>query len=159
MNKKLEEYIEKFDKKADFKRDKLLIRFGLFEKNYEHGLNPRCVGSAQKFLYGTEYEKVSFWRRKRRFYKKVPIEISDAEYETLTEKLYKTNRLTKPRVAVSSALPVIGYNIYIIGLFSGIIFSDGLKKAVPLILCWVSALIFGTILVALSKIIDLLDRQ
>lgn len=92
-----------------------------------------------------------------KYYKKVPVDVTDEEYEEILKYSSLSNK--NP---ISLTLTICSVIVYIIGFISGIVlgdtlspydFSFGIALAV-----WMTAFINGTVLLAISELINLLKK-
>ena len=101
-----------------------------------------------------------------RYYKIVPIDVTDEEYERMLEAYEKATAKAKSirkRNGVATTLGLIGLLIIIIGLFVGI--SMGTKTAYGdsdfnfevALSCWVEPFVSGMLFVGFSQVIQLLE--
>ena len=129
MNEKLKAFFEtkkeeelkkqdELNKKQEEVKKKTLIDLGLFEKVY----SPDNKQSDEFSCY--EWDSINSTNK---YYKKVPVEVTDEEYEEIkkyskqTEDIIHNNFNRYNYVAIS--LTVIAYVIFIVGFIAGILFG------------------------------------
>ncbi len=148
MNEKVAAYLEEQRKKTREARGRKLVELGLWEKVFD----PEEKG------YSEEYPE----SEDGKFYRKAPVEVTDEEWADICR--YAGG--SPARNPVSRALRVIAMCIYIGGGVIGLLlclyvvasyggFLAGIFQAGSM---WVSAAIFGTVMLGLSEVIRLLDR-
>lgn len=156
MHELLKEYISKkeAESKQKFEKEKqeYLILRGLYEKVY-----------SENDTSNSEYPYVDFddETHKNKYFKKVPIDITDSEYHYLIE-------LDKPKKTntIASILTFIAWLIFIIGFLAGVILGNvevgtyyshtEFSFAVALIY-WAVSFISGISILAFAEIIKLLN--
>ena len=163
MNEKLKEFLDAkkdAEKKAyEENKNKTLIELGLFEKVYSE--KEEC---STDFPY-YEWDSVN---SKSKWYKKVPIEITEEEY--LEVKKYSKKDDASEINPIATALTIIAWIVFIGGFIAGIAlgnvevvkgtyytytdteFSFGIAFTY-----WCVALISGTMFLGFAEIIKLLD--
>lgn len=151
MNKKLEQYLntKEQERQSLLNREKaeLLINEGLYD------LLPV---NANEINWNTEYVEYK-WdssTQTNRCYKQVPIEISDDEYEKI-KSYFTPIKIEHKENAVAKVLTVLGCITYIIGFIGGFLGADGYFGIT--IAIWVASFISGTMFLAFSQIIKLLE--
>ena len=157
MHEKLKEYFEKAEEEENKLTAQELISAGLYEKEY-----------SEKNEYSYEYPD-SEWdeeHNKQKYFKKVPIQLTDEECEKF-KKIYYSSALkpTKPTNPIASALSIIAVLIYIGGFIAGICFANvevgtyythkEFSFAIALIY-WAVSLVSGTMFLGFAEIIKLL---
>ncbi|MBE7046321.1 MAG: hypothetical protein E7396_02780 [Ruminococcaceae bacterium] len=93
-----------------------------------------------------------------KYFKKIPVEVTDEEYEEI--KKYSSHFTLIKKNKVSSVLAFCAVIVYIIGFISGIALGDALSYNFSwgvAALVWMTTLINGTLLIAVSEIINLLE--
>lgn len=163
MHQLLSDYIIKKEKEQkallDKEKEKLLLSEGLFEKVY-----------SDKDYYDPEYPE-SEWdneNQSAKYFKKVPIEITDSEYEIL--KNFSKSEEKKENNAVALALKVIAWIIMIGGFIAGIVlgnvevtkgyyytYTDTEFSFTIALTYWAVSLISGIFILGFSEIIKLLN--
>ena len=157
MNEIVRRYLERKEqeKRFAYEREKkaLLEREGIVERQYTD-LNH----------WSEEYPYYDYEGNTGRYYKRVPIDVTDEEYELIKEAIKSQDKLsqtqggdyeaTAPENAVASALAVIAWVIYLGGGFAGLILLENILVS---IICWVSCFVAGTIFLGFSEIIKLLN--
>ena len=153
MSGAVEEYIEKLEKEAEEKKLKtkekkkseLLEHLGLFEKVY-----------SETDSYSDEYPS---WDGNR-YYKKVPYEITDEQYERLLSLRGETENGQKESKTVATIFNVIAGIIFAVGFFAGIAMGstahDDFSFATALVY-WMASFISGMLFIGFGKIIALLQ--
>ncbi len=115
LNKKEKESIERSRKE----KNDLLIKLGLYEKVY-----------SEKNLYSSEYPERE-WDAKsdsNRYFKKVPVEVSDSEYAEILKYQKDTSGTNNDQTvsytnSLSTAFKALAWIIFIGGFISGIVFG------------------------------------
>ena len=151
MHELVNQYIEKkkAEKRAAFEKTKTktLIDLGLYEKEFP--------ADPVKFDYN-EYDSGFYDETAQTYkhFKKVPIEISDEEYEELLKYTYIEEQAENN--TVSKALQYIAVSIYVVGTIAGFIYVE--YAFVMTILVWLAAFVSGTIMLGFSEIVKLLHE-
>ena len=160
MNEKVKEFLDA-KKKAEQKKyaeekQKTLIALGLFEKVY----SPNNTYSAEFPVY--EYDSVS---GKNKWYKKVPIEITDEEYQEV--KKYAKKEESSKTNPIASILTALAWIVFIGGFIAGLVFgtvevessyySEAEFSLAAAFVYWCDAFIYGTIFLVFAEIIKLLE--
>jgi len=153
MNDALKKYLEKKEElqKRAYEKEKsdLLTREGLNEREYTN-LNKW----SQEYPY---YDGIV-----GQYYKLIPIEISDEEYQ-LVKKMCEVNCVENNDVErenqlenkVAEAISVIAWIIYIAGVIAGLLnISEDLIIA---LICWAGGFVFGTMFLGFAEMIKLLQ--
>ncbi len=165
MDERVEKYIK--EKEAEVKekyekeKEKKLVALGLVEKEY----SPDGEYS-NEFPY---HDLIS-----QKYYRKVPIKITDEEYQEILKCSTGTSEQEEETTTgntVSIILKVIAWVIFIGGFVLGIIlgysFGSGVAfyygygsefSALPALICWASAFISGISFLGFAEIIKLLDE-
>lgn len=161
MHAGVKEYLEKqwaveaAAKKKE--RDEFLIELGLFEKVF-----------SDNDQYSDEYPNYEWDAEKQitRYYKKVPYEATDEEYEAIKKasmiKASKNNATTSDNV-VGYALSVIAWVIYIGGIIAGFYFGASVSEYSNefsleiAIVYWCIAFVSGTMFLGFAEISRLLN--
>lgn len=155
MNDILKQYLEQKEQlhRESYEKEKrdLLIREGLYEKEYSDTFND-------------EY----YWydNLQGKNYRKVPIEITDEEYEMVKE-ICKSDNKEPVDVdvdnGVATVLTVIAWIIYIVGFIVGIVSGTNAAERysdfnfLVAFIYWVVALVSGTMFLGFAEIIKLLE--
>ncbi len=163
MNEKLKEFLDAKKvaekKKYEEEKQKTEIELGLYEKVYSPDNN-----------YGGEFSS-SEWDNATstyKFYKKVPVEITDEEYQEV--KKYSKKENTTGNNPIATALTVIAWIVFIGGFIAGIAlgtvevergyhytYTDTEFSFAVAFVYWCVSLICGTIFLGFAEIIKLLD--
>lgn len=153
MHELLNAFISKKENELKEKKEQekngLLLSKGLFEKVY-----------SEDNTYDSEYCYSDWKDGKSYYYKKVPIEITDNEYEKLKE-LCEPSEIKEENATLATILKVIAWLIFIGGFIAGLIFGEEagyyeFSFAVALIY-WVVSFISGIFILGFAKIIELLN--
>ena len=152
MNERVQKYIA--EKKQEKKRE-LLLNEGLYE---------RVVLGEEEQIDGNDPTIEEEWDYSAQTYvcyKKVPVEITDEEYEQLKAVCGQPEKADKKNNVVATVLTCIAWLIYIGGFIFGCIEGDEMGRyefafdmAFPY---WLATLIFGTMLLGYAEIIKLLQ--
>ncbi len=160
MNEKVKVFLESKQKEIEIEREqrksKKLISLGLYDKVYSPDNN--C----------TEEYRFSEWDAKDqqyKYYKKVPIEVSDEEFEEIQVVSKSSNeQQTNPKNPVSVLLTVIAWIIYICGFIFGIVEgntaakpSDSDFSLATALVYWFVSLISGTPMLFLAEFLKILN--
>ena len=159
MHEKVREFIEtqKAMNRSEYVKEKqeTLLELGICEKVYSPNNE-----------YNEEYPYGEVYNGAYRYYKKIPIYVTDEEYEEI-KKYTKMEKRTAYNT-VAKVLAVIGWLIYIGGFILGIYYGyrafEGYlyyiieSEYFPIItLCvWASAFVSGTVFLGFAEIIKLL---
>ncbi len=163
MNEKLKNFLEaKKDsetKKYDEIKQKTLLDLGLYEKVY----SPDNKYSEEFCL--SEWDSTT---QASKYYKKVPIEITDEEYQEV--KKYSKKEVATENNSVAVALTIIAWFIFIGGFIAGIVlgmvevekgyyytYTDTEFSFAIAFVYWCVSLISGTMFLGFAEIIKLLD--
>ncbi len=155
MNEKLKEFLDAkkdAEKKAhEEKKKDTLIELGLFEKEY-----------SEKNQYSIEYPW-SEWdsaNSTNKYYKKVPVEITDEEYQEV--KKYAKPPVLSTENMIAKALIIIASAVFVLGFIGGIVagsvtasYNDEFNFVVALI-TWIASAVNGTMFLGFAEIIKLL---
>ncbi|MBO5007999.1 MAG: APC family permease [Clostridia bacterium] len=163
MNDMLKNFIEskinEETEKNQKEKNELLMSLNLYEKVYA----PDDCHS-EEYSY-SEWDSAT---SKNKFYKPVPIDITDEEYKELLKHVSKKEDKTENSIAI--ALKVIAWTIFIVGAIAGFAFGNAkipdtydiyAGSAFSLTIAftyWSIALVSGTIFLAFSEIINLLEK-
>ena len=151
MHEVVEKYLaekrqEEFIKKEKCKSEKLLS-LGLYVREYSR--NTSYTSEYPDYAWNAETQT-------RRYYRKVPIKVTDEEYEEILK--YSNTKVTEERNGVATALKGIAVIIYIIGFIVGIFFAAEVKEITLIIVYWLVAFVNGTIFLGLGEIVSLLHK-
>ena len=166
MNDKLKEFLDvkKADEKNRYEEEKreTLIDLGLFEKVYSPDNS-----------YNEEFSWVEWdGSSTNKYYKKVPVEITDEEYQEVKKYLRqeKTKKETTYNNPIATALTVIAWVLFIGGFIAGIAlgtvevergyyytYTDTEFSFAIAFVYWCVSLISGTMFLGFAEIIKLLD--
>ncbi len=158
VKKYLEAKKEETKKKHEEKKAQKLLELGICEKEYE------LSGS-----YNADY---TYWDpENQKYYKKVPIEVSDEEYDEILK--YSGDKDEKSYNIIANVLIASAWVIivggFILGLYAGFevgslnnLFSySAYNKSefsfLPAIICWIIAYLSGISLLGFAEIIQLLQ--
>lgn len=161
MHELLKNYVAKKEAEKrelyEKKKNDLLISQGLYEKVY-----------SDKSRYSKEFSNQEFDSdtNKYRYYKMVPIEISEEEYQQIKELSNTTNPVEKNIVA--SILTGSAWIIFIVGFILGIVFGN-VEIEIPFadysefsfaiaLIYWATSFISGLILLGIAEIIKLINN-
>ncbi len=157
MDERIKAFLDKKKREIEMKKEKqkeeTLISLGLYEKVYSP--DGQCTN---------EYS-FSEWDEnggKFRYYKKVPFNSSDEEFEEIKKvcKIETAKPATRGN-SVATLLSVIAWIIYICGFIIGIgIFGRNSNEKgafLSMLLYWFVALISGTIMLFLSELIKIFN--
>ena len=150
MDKRLQKYVEK-------KKQKFLIEEGLFDKVYEP---EDLMHDVDEFPYSEKSNGIN----PTRYYKIIPYNISDEEFEILL-KLHSTGNISNNDSNVSNRcsvfMMVVAIAIYTTGFIVGIMmgqtgydFNFGIT-----IIYWIVSFATGSLFVGISEIIKLLNHK
>ena len=164
MNEKLKKFLDsKKDtetQKYEEKKQKILIDLGLYEKVYSPDNKP----SEEFSIY--EWDSVN---QVNKYYKKVPIEITDEEYQEI-KKYAKEEEKEEKEVSdnpVATALTFIAWVIFLVGFIAGLAlgteqvlrgysYTTVFSFANAFVYWWIS-FISGTLVRGFAEIIKLLN--
>ena len=173
MDKRVQEYIESQKKRQEKVKQQQKIAFltkvGLYEKVYA----PDDDTDLDEYPK-TEWDKEN---NRNRYYKIVPFEINDDEYEQIREaynsvESMKTDEDENSTNSVATFMIVVSVLIFIAGLIAGISFGNTEKivsgyysthteKEFSIAVAsvyWVASFISGSVFIGLAKIIKLLQK-
>lgn len=162
MNKIVQEFIDK--KKAEIENNKnkekrkLLMDLGICEKEY-----------SQSSAWSEEYPDYEYDQETKegRYFKKVPINVTDEEYEEILKYCKQSDNTTpvNKENKVAKVLTGIAYAIFIIGAILG--FAMGYTKNIPedtyyfsfavAVAWWCVSFIGGMFMLGFAEIIKLLN--
>lgn len=162
MNKMVQEFIDK--KKAEIENNKnkekrkLLMDLGICEKEY-----------SQSSAWSEEYPDYEYDQETRegRYFKKIPINVTDEEYEEILKYCKQSDNTTpvNKENKVAKVLTGIAYAIFIIGAILG--FAMGYTKNIPedtyyfsfavAVAWWCVSFIGGMFMLGFAEIIKLLN--
>jgi len=162
MNERLKRFLDAYKideiKRYEKEKRKTLINAGLYEKEY----SPDGFDDEEHPFYDDGTDK---------YYKKVPINITDEEYQELKKYTNKANTESEPNTnTIATALAIIAWIIFIFGFIAGIAFGNTevehgyyynyTKKEFSLVIAatyWGISFISGTVFLGFAEIIKLLD--
>lgn len=153
MNDKIKEFIatkiDEKNKKYQLEKEELLLKLGFYEKEFSPD-NKYTEDFCDSELDGNGNIK---------YYKKVPIEITDEEYEELLK--YSTEEEPSKNSILPMILTTIACTIFLFGFFAGVSYGNisGIFSLPIALSYWSIALISGSVFLALAEIIRLLDRN
>lgn len=162
MNKIVQEFIDK--KKAEIENNKnkekrkLLMDLGICEKEY-----------SKSSAWSEEYPDYEYDQETKegRYFKKVPINVTDEEYEEILKYCKQSDNTTpvNKENKVAKVLTGIAYAIFIIGAILG--FAMGYTKNIPedtyyfsfavAVAWWAVSFIGGMLMLGFAEIIKLLN--
>ena len=151
MNAILEEYFEKKRNESNAVRDEFLISEGLFERVYYEENEEENRADYPFYEWDTK-GNVS------RYYKKVPIEVTDEEYEQI-KKYAGMDSAPGNNNVIANVLTVIAWLTYICGFIAGIILGQdaGIEFDMQVaFIYWATTFVSGTMLLGFAEIIKLL---
>jgi len=158
MHRLLIEYFTKKGQEEEKERNEVLISEGLYVKRY-----------SEKTGYSNEYP-YSEWdenRKEMRYFKKVPIYVTDEEYEHILRARQKSKSANKTNM-VANTLAAMAWIIFIVGFIVGIvsgteefkdIYGETLDTKFEFMVAlkyWIEYFIYGILVLALAEIIKLL---
>ena len=163
MNEKLKNFLDaKKDseiKKNEETKQKTLLDLGLYEKVYSSDNKYSGEFCLSEWDSATQTSK---------YYKKVPIEITDEEYQEV--KKYSKEEVATENNSVAVALTIIAWVIFIVGFIAGIAlgtvevekgyyytYTDTEFSFAIAFVYWCVSLISGTMFLGFAEIIKLLD--
>lgn len=151
MHEIVRQYIE--NKKAEARekynkeKSKKLFELGIYEKEFP--------ADPENFDY-TEYN-YSFYDKSTQTYKRykrVPIEVTDDEYEEILK--HTDNGRYNESNPVSKALCYIAVSIYVIGVIAGFFYIE--YAFMMTLLVWLASFVSGTTMLGFSEIVKLLHE-
>lgn len=163
MDPRVQCYLEKQEaeiaKQEKEKKDAILIKVGLYEKEYS---------ADGKFTPEYHYEERDAKTKRKRYFKIVPIGVSDEEYRRICAVSVIKPESDETKVdtenAISSFMKGVAIFIFILGFFGGLILgveSSGYRFAFNfsnVLIVWVVSFISGIIFWGFAEIIRLLDK-
>ena len=160
MNEKLKAFLDTKKaaetKKYEEEKQKTLIDLGLFEKVYSPGNK-----YSEEFCF-SDWDSDT---QQSKYYKKVPIEITEEEYQEVKKHLKKEDATENNPIA--KALTIIAWVIFIAGFIAGIVFGnvevEGYYRSYSefsfalAFIYWCVSFISGMMFLGFAEIIKLLD--
>jgi hypothetical protein len=160
MNQKAQKYITS-------KKETFLIKQGLCEKVFAP--NPEQFGiNHTEYPYSERSEKDG----STVYYKLVPIELTDEEFEqvysafkAVEDELGKEDSedSAKHTNGIAIFMTVVAVVIYIVGLVVGIVIGNSLGgyhfSWTSASICWFAGFVYGSLFLGVSEVIKLLHRQ
>ena len=147
MHEVLEKYFEKKEKERqsalEKEKNELLREEGLCEKIY-----------VEEDAKDANYEWCEA-EHKTKYYKLVPIKISDEEYEKIKKYTAKQEGTGN---GVCTALNVIAWATFICGFLGGLFSGISTENYIGMIIFWLAALISGVFILGFAEIINLLQK-
>lgn len=156
MHALVQEYLDRKAKEKDAnslaEKVKLLVSLGLYEKYY-----PQQNESLAD--YEAAHLETAWDSKAQQYYVKVPVEVSDEEYEEILQ--YENVKSTdeKKNNTVSGVFEVIGFIIFFVGFIAGVslgVVSGRFTFSVAFIY-WIAAFISGMLFIGIAEIIKLLE--
>lgn len=165
MNEKVKQFLDEQKnierQKYEEKKLKTLIDLGLFEKEYSPD-----AGYSDEYPYSDWDSETST----NKYYKKVPFEVSDEEYEEIKRHTNKTEKDESKGNSIAIALTAIAVIIYIVGFIAGIAYGTVEVESgyyytytetefsfAIAFTYWCTTFISGTIFLGFAEIIKLLN--
>lgn len=153
MNQIVEQYLE--DKRKIFRRieeenrSKRLLELGLSTKEYLED---------QEFTEDYQF----FDDDLQKWYRYIPIDVTDAEYAEICKyapkEVLPEKPLKKPKEnGVKSAIQIVAYVIFAIGFIAGVIMSQELSAGIG-VAYGTCAVVLGILMLGFAEIIKLLDK-
>lgn len=141
MHEKVKEFIDKKKEEQERLKQKHLNELGLFDT---------------EDATSSDYDILKYEDNVAKYYKKVPIEVTDEEYEQILKASKQDNNIGgNNNTAV--ALTVIAWIVYAAGFIAGIAQETEFSFAIALTY-WSAALIGGTMFLGFAEIIKLLQK-
>ena len=125
-------------------------------ENFYYSEIPLTGNMASEYRFEAEDSDLGFFRH----YKKIPLQISDSEYNQLIHTAIA--KKSSPHI-IRNVFYVIAIIIYVLGFIGGIMYGsiykvDGIFNFPLMFGIWVSILTIGTPLLGIGKIIELLEN-
>ena len=144
-------------KRQQMDKENTLIKLGLFEKVYA----PSAEESTGYPYY--EFDEVNGVAK---YYKKVPIKITDEKYKEIQNYFDQKDNTQDEKYArsngnnfIATLLTVIAWIVYVSGLICGMFYGvNGSGPTFMLLVCWISAFVIGTMYYGFAEIIRLLTE-
>ena len=132
-------------------KSRILIELGLYEKVYA----PDNVENNEYNCY--EYDHLN---QMSRYFKKVPIEVTDEEYEQIKKYAMQTEKNeSKHKNTIATILSVMAWIAYIAGFILGIVLgNDFYNDSFIMLIYWISGFVVGTIYLGFAEVIKLLSE-
>lgn len=143
MHEVLEKYFEKKEKERQKEKEIFLLQEGLCEKIY-----------VEEDTADANYEWCEA-EHKSKYYKLVPIKVSDEEYEKIKKYAHTQE---KKENAVSLAVSVIAWITFICGFLGGVFLGVLTENYVGMIILWLASSISGVFISGFAEIIKLLQK-
>lgn len=144
MHPMLNDYFEKKAREKQAQRDELLIRLGLFEKEFSDNTAVSAEYPECEWDHGTQTG---------RWYRKKAIAVSDGEYAEILE-LEKSGGIPEKN-KIAAVLKVIAWIVFCGGAVLGIVAAFVLTFGAACI-CWGSCFVSGMLFLGFSAVIQLL---
>lgn len=144
MDKQLEKFFSENEKKLEEQKEKHLISLGLYYAEYLEN-NDKT----------DEYCHYDFYRQD--YYKKVPISVTDDEYEKIKE-ISKFDKRNKKPNKIAELLIVFAVLNYIVGFIIGLVIGSLSGSAALILIYWATFFSSGSVFLGLGEIIKLLDK-
>lgn len=145
MNKRVEDFLA--NNSQNDKKNKILINAGLFDKIYM----PESPDGSSHPGYDYPYSEYNSKLKKRLYYRKQPISVTDEEFEAI-EKCIRS----KTNNTLATTFNVISYIIFIIGFIMGLMFFS--IDAIICVTIWSVTSILGISVLWLSEVLRLLQE-
>lgn len=138
-------------KNEEEKKNSLLIELGLYEKAYVPDDE-----QDDEYTY-CEYDEANSVNR---YFKKVPIEVTDEEYEQIKKYAMQTEKNeSKHKNTIATILSVMAWIAYIAGFILGIVLgNDFYNDSFIMLIYWISGFVVGTIYLGFAEVIKLLSE-
>jgi len=150
MNEKLKAFFEAKNAERKMEKEKTLIDLGLFEKVYS--TSDEAIEEFPFIEWDSE-NSVNV------YFKKVPIEVSDEEYEEIKKYAKDSKNTDKKDNIIASILKKIAWCVFIVGAIAGLALGNlgyrGFSFGITLIY-WFASFISGITLLGFAEIIQLL---
>ncbi len=148
MNETVKNYLETKKKKCEEKKAKKLVELGICEKIY----SPDGEYSSEYYLYD---------EKEKKHYKKIPIEVTDEEYDEILK--YSENADKKEYNIVARILKGIAWFFFVGGFIVGFTLGVALGEQlnynpyIAMFTIWGIYFVFGMMFIGFAEIIQLLQ--
>ena len=109
-------------------------------------------------IYSEEFS-LSEWDEEERitkYYKRVPIHVSEEEYEEIKKYAYGSVS-SKKENKVAVIIKIYAILFILIGLIGGVAFGISVESFITTVVCWITSFFCGMLIYSISEAIQLLE--
>lgn len=147
MNERVKSYLDEQELKLQKQRSRHLMELDFYDKEYT---------DSKEYTPQYPYKEINPETKEVRYFKKLPILVSEEEYEKIVEANSKTKKVENSENAIAYALKIIAVLIYVIGAIVGLamLFSEQAEGGLYAL---AKAAVWGTAFLGFAEVIKLLE--